>query len=60
MSRNFWDTMKRPNLKIMEKKRVNIPSQRARKHFRQNHRRKLPYPKERDDHKHLTSLENTK
>jgi hypothetical protein len=34
---------------------MKIPAQRTQKHLQQNHRRKLPQPKEKDGHKGTVS-----
>ena len=36
------DTVKRPNLRISNKRERRFPMQRSRKHLQQNYRRKLP------------------
>ena len=53
----FQDTMRRPNLQIIGvDENEDFSTYRASKFLQQNYKRKLPQPKERDNHEHTRSL----
>ena len=52
----IWDTIKRPNLRRMLRRRGSVSPPRPRKHSQRNHRRKLSQPKGRDAYRYTRSL----
>ncbi|ERE70461.1 GTPase IMAP family member 3-like protein [Cricetulus griseus] len=56
----IWDTVKRPNLRIIGIEENEETFTRCRKDMQQNHRRKLSQPKERHANKSTRSLQNAK
>jgi hypothetical protein len=53
--------MKRPNLRIIDKdENEDFQLKGPANNFNKNYRRNLPIPKEKDDHEHTRSLQNSK